>query len=57
MTNQRPGFYDQDEVQHKYLDNISMMYPKHEDPYLQEQSRQRQEKPILEKKWANHRDN
>ena len=52
MTNQRQDFHDQEAMQYKHLDKLSMRYPQDEDPYLQEQSRQRQEKPKLEK-WAN----
>ena len=48
MRNQRQRFYDQDAIQHKYLDKLSMGYPQGEDPYSQEQYRQRQEKPKLE---------
>ena len=33
-----------------------MRYPQNEDAYLQEHSRQRQEKPKLEK-WAHYREN
>ena len=39
MTNQRQDFYDQEAVQHNYLDKLSISYPKDEDPYSQEQSR------------------
>ena len=45
MANQRQVFYDQDAIQHKYLDTLGMRYPQDEDPYLQEQYKQRQEKP------------
>ena len=45
MTNQRQDFPDQEAVQCKYLDKLSMRYPQDEDPYPQEQFTQRQEKP------------
>ena len=49
MTNQRQDFHNHDEIQHEYLDKIGMRYPQDEDTNLQEQYRQRQEKPKLEK--------
>ena len=42
MTNQRQDFYDQDTIQHIYLDKLGMKYPQDEDPCLQEQYRQRE---------------
>ena len=49
MTNQRQDLYNHDPIQHEYLDKLSMRHPQDEDPYLQEQNRQRQENPKLEK--------
>ena len=49
MTNERQDFYDHDAIQHKYLDILGMTYPQDEDPYLQEEYGQRQEKPKLKK--------
>ena len=49
MTNQRQDFYDQEVVQCKHLDKLSMRHPPRWRSYLQEQSRQRQEKLKLEK--------
>ena len=48
MTNQTQNFHDQEAVQCKHLDKLSMRHPQDEDPCLQEQSRQRQERPKLE---------
>ena len=56
MTNQRQGFHDQEAVQHKHLDKIIMRCPQNEDLYSQEQFRQRQEKPKLEKMGKLQRD-
>ena len=54
MTNWRHDFCDPDVIQHDYLDKLGMRYPQDEDPYLQEQYRQRQKIPKLEK-WANYK--
>ena len=44
MTNQRQNFHDQEAVQCKHSDRLNMRHPQDEDPYLQGQSRKRQEK-------------
>ena len=49
MTSQRHDFYQPDAVEHDYLYKLGMRYPQDEDHYLQEQYRQRQVKPNLEK--------
>ena len=49
MTNQTQNFLNLEAAQYKHLHKLSMRHLQDEDPYFQEQSRERQEKPKLEK--------
>ena len=48
MTGQRQDFHNQEAVKCKHSDGLYMKHLQNEDPYLQEQTKQTQEKPKLE---------
>ena len=54
----RHNFYDPNTIQNEYLEKLCIRYPKTDcDPYKQERYRKMQEKPKVEKKWANYKGN